>query len=278
MLPSFVIRNSSFVLAAAAAALALAPSASAQRYILKNGATIQAADVTLGVGALIQQVTLPSGGSFERSYPISDIARLEFPEPEALDEADKLVAAGEGAKALALVEPVHRQFAPFAKIPGSHWPRAAGLRLQALLLGEDKALITSAARELMQSGLGPSVTGTARLALAQLDARAGQESLANVMLEEIVKDAPPAVQARAWLLRGDMAAKRSAHEEALEAYLRIPAFYGTLDDLMPAALLGAARAYKGYGDSARAERSALELIDTYPATAQAKTAKTEFGL
>lgn len=257
---------------------AFAGVASAQRYLTRDGTVLQAADVTLGGGALIQQVKLAAGGSFERRYLLSDIVRLDFPEPEALSEAEKLVVAGQGAEALKLIEPVYRQFSPFAKVQGSHWPRAAELRLQALLQGNDMAGITVAARELMQSGLGPDITGTAKLALAQLDARAGRESLANIMLDEILKEAPPAVQARAWLLRGDMAAARAAHEEALEAYLRVPAFYGTLDELMPAALIGAARAYKGFGDSARAERSALELIDGYPATLQATEAKKEFGL
>lgn len=271
---SSVIRHSAFVIAA----LAAAGSAHAQRYLVKDGTILQAADVTLSGGMLVQQVKLAGGGAFERRYPLADIVKLDFPAPAALDEAEKLVAAGDGPAALALVEPVYRQFAPFPKIPGSHWPRAADLRLQALLLGDDTSLITSAASELMRSGLGAETTGTAKLALARLDARAGREGLANAMLDEILKDAPPGVQARAWLLRGDMAAKRAAHEEALEAYLHVPAFYGSLDELMPAALLGAARAYKGYGDTARAERSALELIDGYPATAQAAEAKKEFAL
>ncbi len=268
----------SLVLSVAAAALALPATAHAQRYLLKDGTVLQAADVTLGSGAFVQQVALPGGGSFERRYPIGDVVRLDFPEPEALEEAQKLVVAGKGPEALALIEPVYRQFAPFARVQGSHWPRAAQLRLEALLLGVDAVTITSAARELMQSGLGPEVTGVAKLALAQLDARGGRESLANIMLEEIVREAPPAIQARAWLLRGDLAAARASHGEALEHYLRIPAFYGTIDELMPAALLGAARAYRGYGDNGRAERSALELIDTYPDTLQAATARREFKL
>ncbi len=254
------------------------PAAFAQRYILKDNTALIAAEVTLGSGALIQQVAIPGGGSFERRYPLADIARLDFPEPEALDEAEKLITAGSGEDALKLIEPIYRQFAPFAKVPGSPWPLAAQLRLQALLLDTDNSAISSAARELMQSGLGPDVTGTAKLALAQLDARAGKEALANVMLDQIVREATPAVQARAWLLRGDLAAARAAHVEALECYLRVPAFFGTLDELMPAALLGAARAYRGYGDTSRAERSALDLIDTYPTTLQATQAKKEFNL
>jgi tetratricopeptide (TPR) repeat protein len=88
----------------------------------------------------------------------------------------------------------------------------------------------------------------------------------------------PGIQARAWLLRGDLALARATHAEALECYLRIPAFYGTLDELMPAALLGSARAYKGHGDSRRAVRSARELVDTYPDTAEAAQARAEFNL
>jgi hypothetical protein len=269
--------SSALCLGLAACALAWPSVARAQRYLLKNGQALTAAEVTLGPGYLVQQVA-SGANSFERRYPFSDLARLEFPEPEALEQAAQALTAGRGPEALVLVEPVFRQFAPFASVPGSYWPRAAQLRLEALLLGKDEAAIATAARELMQAGLDPELTGTAKLALAQLDARAGRESLAVAMLEEIVKDAPPAVQARAWLLRGDLAAARAAHEEALEAYLRVPAFFGTEDALLPAALLGSARAYRGFGDADRAERAALELLDNYPDTAQAALAKTEFNL
>lgn len=258
--------------------LVIPPAAFAQRYLLKDGTTLAAGDVTVGTNALVQEVKIPSGGTYERRFPFADIARLDFPEPPTLDEAETLTTAGQSEAALKLLEPICRQFAPFPQTPGSPWPRAATLRLQCLLLGPDPAAVTNAARELMATGLGPEVTGVAKLALAQLDARAGRESLARLMLDEIVKDAPPAVTARAWLLRGDLAAARAAHAEALECYLRIPAFFGSLDELMPSALLGAARAYRGYGDTDRAERAALELLDRHPATLQAAQAKKEFNL
>jgi len=264
--------------ALAFATLLLARPLSAQRYVFKDGSSLAATEVRLGPAGLIQEVKLAAGGSFERIYLLADLARIDFPEPEALDQAEALVAAGKGAEALPLLEPVLRQFAPFARVPGSHWPRAALLRLQALLPGEDSAAIAAAARELLQSGLGAERVGLAKLALARLDIRAGNEALARAMLDEIVHDAPPAIQARAWLLRGDLAAARDAHEEALECYLRIPAFHGTLDELMPAALLGSARAYQGRGDARRAERAARELVDTYADSAEAARAKTEFKL
>ncbi|NCY26695.1 MAG: hypothetical protein EBX37_18260, partial [Alphaproteobacteria bacterium] len=69
---SFVIRILSFgfLLEACAA------NASAQRYILKDGAALAANDVTVAANALVQEVKITSGGTYERRYPFADIARL----------------------------------------------------------------------------------------------------------------------------------------------------------------------------------------------------------
>ncbi|TAG29031.1 MAG: hypothetical protein EAZ36_04875 [Verrucomicrobia bacterium] len=274
------VKRNSFVVALAGLTVlsgATTP-ALAQRYFLKNGSVLGATEVTVSASALVQTVQLPSGETYERRFPFSEVVRLDFPVPPALDEAAPLVATGQAAAALALLDPIHREWAGFAATPGSPWPRAAALRLQALLLRDDSAAVTVAARELILTGLGPEVTGLAALALTEIDVRAGQTELAHLMLEEILKNASPAVEARAWLLRGDLALARAAHTEALECYLRIPAFFSTFDELMPDALLGAARAYRGYGDADRAERAALELADIYPTSRQAAAAKKEFNL
>lgn len=265
---------------------ATAPAAHAQRYILDNGAAVPADAVNVSGTDLVQTL---AGGAAERRFPIANIVRLDFPEPPEFDETTALITNGQSALALQKIEPIYRQYAPFSKIPGSWWTEAAILRLRALLLPPDTKTnpksaeetpirIRSAARELMATATDPEATGEAKLALAELDLRSGQTEMAMAMLNQIVRDAPATVKARAWLIRGDLAMKRNAHEEALDAYLRIPALFGTLDALMPHALLGAARAYKGYGDNDRAERAYLELIEGYKHTPQATTAKTESGL
>ncbi|EIP98131.1 hypothetical protein OpiT1DRAFT_02582 [Opitutaceae bacterium TAV1] len=268
------------------AAFAALPAAQAQRYIMKDGTAVNAASVTVDAGGLVQKI---AGGAAERRYDFANIARLDFPEPPEIAETATLVAAGKSAQALHKIEPVYRRFALFPKTPGSWWTEAAVLRLRALLLPPDlkvdpkaaaeaPARIRTAARELMTTAADPDAIGEAQLALAELDIRAGQPELATAMLNEIVRDAPAGVKVRAWLLRGDLALKRQAFEDALECYLRIPALFGTWDELMPAALLGSARAYKGYGDPDRAERAYLDLIDTYPNSPQATAAKAESGL
>ena len=46
---------------------------------------------------------------------------------------------------------------------------------------------------------------------------------------------------------------------------------------MPAALLGSARSFRGYGDSARTERAYLDLIAAFPSSAEAIIAKREMN-
>ncbi len=258
--------------------LASAGALSAQSYVLNNGTVLQSADVKFGGTALVQEIALPGGGSAERRYPINTVARINWPEPAEIAAATEQLAAGKGAEALATITPIYKLFGPFPKTPGSWWTQAASLRLQALVASEaPTGDISSAAREIMTGSTDPEAVGSAKLALAQVDARNGNDTLAAAMIDQIVNDAPPGVRARAWLLRGDLALKRHAYEEALESYLHVPAFFGTLDELMPAAILGSARAYKGYGDNSRAERAYLDVIDTYPNTAEAATAKAESG-
>lgn len=262
---SFVLRQSSLVLACAAAA-------QAQTYVLKNGASVPADSVAVRDNALVQ-----STGQVERRVPLSEVARLEFPVPPEFASAEAELAAGRAAEALALVEPVYKRFAPFAAVPGSPYPAAASLRLRALLAGNDETATKAAASELTRLNLSPESKGLGLLATAQIETRAGRAEIAQLMIDEAVKDAPDEVQARAWLLRGDLAARRAAHEEAAEAYLRVQAFYGTVEHLLPEALLGAARSLRAYGDKAMAERLLGELMDNHARTPQGAIARKELG-
>jgi tetratricopeptide (TPR) repeat protein len=256
-----------------ALALACALAAQAQSYILQNGAVVPADSVTVRENFLVQG----GGGQVERRVPLSDIARLDFPAPPEFAAAETELATGRAPQALALVEPVYRRFFPFAAIPGSPFPAAAALRLRALLAGEDAAATTAASAELVRLNLNPETRGLGLLAKAQLEARAGRAEIAQLMIDEAVKDAPDEVLARAWLIRGDLAARRSAHEEAAEAYLRVQAFYGTVESLVPEALLGAARSLRAHGSQALAERLLGELMDGYPGTPQSAIARKELG-
>jgi predicted negative regulator of RcsB-dependent stress response len=253
-------------------ALAVASPLCAQRYILNDGRVLNQADVSLKGSNLVRQVA----DGAEVSYPLSQIARLDWPEPEEIDQSRQLVAAGKGVEAEEKITPIYRQFAPFSKVPGSWWSEAALIRARALLAQEKKDETERAARELMSTAADPEVVAAAQLIMARIQVMLDKADLADAMLDEIMrKDASSEIEARAAILRGDIAYGRKEFEKALEFYLQVPAFYGTEEAVMPLALLGSARSYRGYGDTPRAERAYLDIIVTYPESAEAAIAKTE---
>lgn len=253
------------------ALVAVAP-VSAQRYILKDGKALNQADVQLKDGNLVRVVS----GSAEISYPINQVARLDWPEPEEVAQARALVASGKGAEAEEKITPIYRQFAPFSKLPGSWWSDAALIRARALLAQDKKDETERAARELMSTSTDSETVSSAKLLMARLQIMLDKADIADAMLDEIMnKESSAEVEARASILRGDIAYGRKDFEKALEFYLRVPAFYGTEEAVMPAAILGSARSYRGYGDTARAERAYLEVVVTYPDSSEAAIAKRE---
>lgn len=244
----------------------------AQRYILKDNRILNHSDVKLKGSNLVRSL----GDGAEVSFPISQVARLDWPEPEDIEQARQLNLSGKFVEAEEKITPVYRQFAPFSKVPGSWWSDAALIRARALLGQEKKSDAERAARELMSTATENETVLAAQLILAQVQMQLEKTDIADAMLDEIMrKDAPSEIEARAAILRGDIAFARKEFEKAIEFYLQVPAFYGTEEAVMPTALLGSARAYRGYGDSARAERAYLEIIMTYPDSAEAAIAKTE---
>jgi tetratricopeptide (TPR) repeat protein len=244
----------------------------AQRFILKDGKTLNQADVVLKDGKLVRAV----GAGAEVSYLLSQIARLDWPEPAEVEQARQLVAAGKGVEAEEKITPIYRQFAPYSKVPGSWWAEAALIRARALLAQQKNAETERAARELMSTSADAETVASAQLIMARIQMLLDKPDIADAMLDEIMrKDASTEIEARAAILRGDIAYGRKEFEKALEFYLQVPVFYGTEDALMPIALLGSARAYRGYGDAARAERAYLDLIVAYPNSAESALAKTE---
>lgn len=245
----------------------------AQRYLLKDGKVLSDSEVTLKGANLVKAL---AGGGAEISYPISQVVQIDWPEPEALVQARDLVAAGKGAEAEEKVTPVYNQFAPFSKVQGSWWGEAALVRARAFLVQDKKSDAERAARELMSTSPEAETVAAAQLIMARVQMLLNKPDIADAMLDEIMrKDVSSEIEARAVILRGDIAYGRKEFEKALEFYLQVPVFYGTEDAVMPAAMLGSARSYRGYGDTPRAERAYLDIIVTYPDTAEAASAKEE---
>lgn len=253
-------------------AFAAASPLCAQRYILRDGKVLNASDVSLKGLSLVQVIA----DGAEMSFPLVNVVRLDWPEPEEIGQARQLLAAGNASEAEEKINPVVNQFAPFSKLPGSWWSDAAVIRARALLAQNKNAEVEKAAREIMATSTDSDTVAAAQLLLARLQINLGKLDIGDAMLDQILQqEVSSEVAARAVVLRGDIAFARKDFEKALEFYLQVPAFYGTQDSVMPAALLGSARSFVGYGDRSRAERAYLDVMVTYPDSAEAASAKTE---
>ena len=243
----------------------------AQQYHLRDGHVLDAIDVAVRGVSMVEAVDAVSADAVvERNYPISDVVRLDWPEPDAFEAARSALARGAGREAVVMLEPVRAEFVLFAKLPGSWWTAASLLRLRGLMLAGAADEAEAAARELIATAIDPEAVGLARLGLAELQLAAGQGEIAAAMVEAILKeDVPAGVRARSWLLRGERALQQGDAEAALEAFLRIPVLHASREGLLAPALEGSRRAYLLWDDPARADRAAEELRRTFPDSPEA---------
>ena len=243
----------------------------AQQYHLRDGHVLDAIDVAVRGVSLVEAVDAVSADAVvERNYPISDVVRLDWPEPDAFEAARSALARGAGREAVVMLEPVRAEFVLFAKLPGSWWTAASLLRLRGLMLAGAADEAEAAARELIATAIDPEAVGLARLGLAELQLAAGQGEIAAAMVEAILKeDVPAGVRARSWLLRGERALQQGDAEAALEAFLRIAVLHASREGLLAPALEGSRRAYLLWDDPARADRAAEELRRTFPDSPEA---------
>ncbi len=251
--------------------LLLVESLGAQQYHLRDGTILSADDVVVRGVELVEGVDSDGAGAVvERTYPLPEVVRLDWPEPEALELAREALATGRCAEVSALLEPVRAEFVLFAKVPGSWWTAASFLRLRSLLESGASTEAEAAARELIATAIDPESVGLARLGLAELEVAVGHGEIAAAMVKAILAEEVPAgVHARAWLVRGELALQRGDAEAALEAFLRIPVLYGNRRELYAAALDGSRRAYLLARDTGRADRAAAELQRDFPLSPEA---------
>jgi hypothetical protein len=247
----------------------------AQRYILKDGKVLKPEEVVLKDGALVKSL---GGDAGEQVFPLAQVVRLDWPEPEEIDQASQLLALGNAADAELKITPIYSQFAPFAKVPGGWWNAAALIRARALLARQQRADAEKAAQEILATSSDSETLNAAQLITLSIQIQLGKGRAADAKLDELARqEISGTTMAAIAVLRGDIAYARKDFEKSLEFYLEVPAFHGSELELMPPALLGSARSLRGYGDAARAERAYLDLVASFPTSAEAAIAKRELA-
>jgi hypothetical protein len=255
--------------------------------ILKDGQTIAArelrregktviATVQLSASTQVGSITASTPSEAKIGYPTSNIASIAFPEPPEITATLERLKAGNSTEALALIEPVFSYHESFRDIPGNWWTRTALAKFSVLLaLGKDaeaEALLT----QFIESKEDPETILQARLQLAAAWGRKGNNPAALDVFNAVIKQSErPETRAQAWLQKGRFLLTRKEYEPALLAFLHVPVYFSSQNNLLPAALLGSAQAYAGIQDTASAQDALNSLIRDHPSSPEAALAKSE---
>ena len=243
--------------------------------VFKDGRKVPTSAVRLQGGTLMTVVT-DKGIKGEIGYPMDAVQKVDFPKPAQLQTASSLLAGNKPVDAIAQIEPVLKSYYPLRAIPGNWWPQLALLRLNAMILTGRGSEVRPLISELARSAADGETMQAIRVEEAAAWLREGLSEKAVEQLESVIRETSrPDIAARAWVETGNGLSSLKRWEPALLAYLHVPVFYPAQKSFQPAALLGSARSLVGIEDAASAKDRLQELIDHYPTSPEAASARTE---
>jgi tetratricopeptide (TPR) repeat protein len=263
-----------------AISLLLAAHSHAQSILLKDGKRVTAKSLRRQGDNIMAQSPSVAGAQAvqgEVGYPLSQIEKLEFPEPGVLKIAPDLIANGKAADALTQLEPALTYYAGFRDAPGSFWGDLAALKVAGLVsIGRD-AEAEPLARQVIEMSANPETTRAAQAQLAGIAGRKGEHERAIKLCDEILKEnSKPETMATAAINKARSHQALKQWEKALLAYLQIPVFYPGTEE-RHAGLSSSARhnVISSSTTSLEARASLDELTKTFTNSTEAETAKAE---
>ena len=255
--------------------LVIGRSAHGQTIILKTSQKVDTQSLRRDGDMVLGKVQVGTG-SGEIGYHLSQIAKIEFPEPRGLKNAADVMTQGQLEKALAEIEPVVAFYQPFKEIPGSWWSPAALIKVSILAALQRATEAEALAADIQRSVSDPETARGAQVRLAGRLIRKREFEKALAICDAAIKESvDPEIVANAWLNKGDALFAQKEWDAALLAYLHVPVFFPDQKLVMPAALLGSGKASALLDDKTQATKSFNDLIATFPKSAQAAVAQSE---
>lgn len=254
----------------------LAPALGAQTLQFTDGRSVKLdSTVRITRDSVRLPLEIDGVGSGEVTLPISALARVDWPRPAELDEAETELAAGRPAEALRKINPVVATHQPLAEVAGSWWGQAI-LARTAILAHLDRELdVMVDIESLRQSRANAGLVPAARIAAAAAWAETGKFTRASAVLEGVDRTTlPEADLARLYLVDARSLRSQGRHEDALLAALRVPVLLPAQTGALPAALLLAGESYRALDEPARAASALRELVEKFPASAEASRARS----
>jgi tetratricopeptide (TPR) repeat protein len=268
-----------FLFLAVAGLLACADAAWAQVINLRDGQSVTTLGLRRDGATVMAKIKISDANTGEIGYPVANIARIDFPEPQQQKNASDLLDQGKAAEALKELAPAVAYYAPFRDVPGNWWAPLAILQVDALNSLGRSAEADAIVVDLSRAGAAsPDQLRAIKIHQGATLERKGEHQKALDFLLPLVKaeDAAPESLGEAWLNIGAAHLALRNYKPALLAYLHVPVYSPDRAQLMPPALLGSAAALVALEDKTRAQETLKKLIAAYPASPEAAEAKKRF--
>jgi tetratricopeptide (TPR) repeat protein len=260
-------------------ALGISSRLLAQDIVLKDGNHINALDITFGDGKITRTITLPDGKKGQSSLSFADIDHMEWQDPQELQDARNLLSQGKTQEALAALEKAKAFFKPLKAIKGNPYNDILFAQLEALdQAGDFDTLIRVLPESNTIKVWDPTQQMKLRIIKLNVDRRTSSDTDGILSQAEglLADTTDSAIAARLWMTIGDIHTKTEHWEDALNAYLHVPVFYGTQVALVPQAELMAARSLASMERFKDAGVMFQRIAEAYPGSEIAATAKKEF--
>jgi len=261
----------------ALALLIASPCADAQTIYFADGRSVPLSEAKISGTTIALPLKLKEGGaSGEIRLPISSVARVDWPAPPELTEAESRLIAGEAGEALVGIDAVLPVHEPFKDVPGSWWHRATIVRLEAFARLGRRVDAEVELERLRRSKSGTTLVPRGIVAIAASLAETGKAGEARDLLTLVDRDsASDALKARLALVDGRIYAASGDTEAALLAFLRVPVLFPTQREPQSAALLEAILCYRAMNEPARADALRVRLLRLYPDSPEVKRLRAQ---
>jgi hypothetical protein len=240
----------------------------AQTIQLKDGKILYANEIRRDGNFLLLKAAKPDGSVTDELVQLPQLERIDFPEPPALAEARVLAQTGDAAGVLEKTTEPAAFFRTYADLPGNPWPEVMRLRLPALAVSGEAALLSDLQKNWVPTG-DTELDTAYRLMTAALNDPAGAATARKALAQP---GAGTLAAAISWLEIGRGALEARQWRDALRAFLSVEVFVPQHRILLPKALLGATKASLEKGDRAKASALAQEIASDFPNSPESKAA------
>jgi tetratricopeptide (TPR) repeat protein len=215
----------------------------AQALVLKDGSRIPGGQFSIANGKIQQTKTLSNGQTAQVMVPVENIDRLEWPEVSQILEAQTLLSEGKAKDAVDTLQKAKDFFKPFKSVKGSPYNEVAFALVETLDQAGDFDGLLRALPEVEAMRWEGTKEFKLRIVKLNMDRRTSTDLDAILArAESLLRDTDDSgIAARLWMTIAEIHTRKERWEEAFEAYLHVPVFYGSQGGMVPQAEMAAAR-------------------------------------